>query len=47
MSRRWTREPGAPCHAHDLCEVCLAPICDDCPDLPERCADHDQEGAAA
>ena len=37
MARRDARR--GPCHAHDSCE-CGRPICTDCPDLPERCADH-------
>lgn len=45
MARRDARPAGAPCYAHDACE-CGREICDDCPDLPERCADHDKEKAA-
>lgn len=45
MTAANTRPLGAPCHAHDACEVCEAPICTDC-DIPDRCPTHDQEQAA-
>lgn len=45
MSIKNTRPRGSRCDAHDLCE-CGREICSDCPDLPERCAIHDQEKAA-
>jgi len=46
MSIPNTRPHDSRCDAHDRAECCGRDICDDCPDLPERCATHDQENAA-
>lgn len=41
---RYSRERGAPCHAHDKCE-CGRPICVDCPDVIEACPCHEEQAA--
>lgn len=40
--RNYRRPYGSRCHAHDLCETCAAPVCDDCSSVPSavNCPHH-------